>query len=534
MSGLIPLLMGVSGQIATGPSPGQTVTVTAAFSDGTNSTLTLQPGERKAFVAGNVLHGSAIYHSDALSVCIENCYMGTTGPLSGTFTVVAGGTTLFNGTLKIGAYKREPFWVTQPVAKTSPDWSAWPPRINGQQSSVYDAVIASNTGPGGIGIADPVFETTGERDDLGGPLWDVAYMTNPNPNNAVSVRLMADVGARWGVHAIDINTNDMVDLTNNPFISMATNVLGQQGNPIVAWTDDGSGTTLSQAQAHATYYNAAAAELYDTVFDHEEVGFWASYYGSLWQTPHYRSASGGTTFFGCQVRGKARCFEYLLLATKYAPAKWQGLFGRWITDCIADGTTRGQAQTGLAIDQLTEQSGADADMYSVWNQQILVAALGRCIDYGFTSAQWLLDYYAQPVFDSVLGDGQTPTICHEMASHYKYPWINTDGTYVQNYRGALELQASTDTGFNTALNAAENSSARMQALEPNDSNYIAGDFDNYPWSPTGYPCYVRVALVALVNHATDQTSANAAWQKFLLYYRADHSTDAKYDIVPNT
>jgi hypothetical protein len=514
------------------PTPAQSATVTAAFADGKTATLSLQPGERLAFIAGDVTRGSAVFHADGRSVCIENCYMGTTGPLAGTFTVMAWDTAVFQGALKIGAYKREVFWLAQPEPKATPDWSAWPRRAGGEQASMYDAFAASNTGPGGIGIACKTFETTGERPDLGGPLWDVAQMTNPTAKNAQVVRGMGDVAARWGVHVIDIATNEMVDLSTNPYISMAGPSLGKNGNPIIAWTDDSSGLSLSQAQAHATYYGAAAAELYDTDFDREEVGFWAAYYGSLWQNPAYRSAHGGTTFKSCQVRGKARCMEYLLLATKYASAKWQPLFTQWIRDAIADGTVNAKAQTGLAIDQITGQSGAEANLYSVWNQQILVAALGRALDFGFTEAQWLLDYYAAPVLDSVLGDGQLPAIGHEFASGYKYPWIKPDGSHVANYREVCELHATTDAGFAAALTADEDSDARIKALEPTDSKYVPGDFDGYPWSPTGFPCFVRVALVALVNHATDQVRAQAALKKFTSHYRADHSHDAKYNWLP--
>lgn len=534
---ITPYIAPVTAPVDTTPSDPvpvatQTVSVTGTLADGTKVSLSLQPGERKAFVPGDVTRGSAIYHADGKSVCIENCYMGTTGPLSGTFAVTAGSTQLFSGSLTIGAYKREPFWVSAPQPKASPDWSAWPRRAGGESASMYDAYAKSDAGPGAVGIACKTFGTTGERPDLGGPLWDVSYMTNPTPENAQVVRGMGDVAARWAVHAVDIATNEMVDLSSNPYITMAGPSLGQKGNPIVAWTDDGSGLSLSQAQAHATYYSVAAAELYDTDFDREEVAFWAAYYGSLWQNPAYRSASGGTTFRSCQVRGKARCLEYLLFATKYATAKWQPLFSQWIRAAIADGTAHAKTQTGLAIDQATGQSGNEANLYSVWNQQILVAALGRALDFGFTDAQWLLDYYAPPVFDSVLGDGQSPVICHEWASGYKYPWIKPDGSHVANYREVCDLRATTDAGFAAALAAPEDSAARMAALDPSNSQYHAGDFDGYPWSPTGFPCFVRIALVALVNHATDQTRAQAAWSKLLKYYRADHSADAKYNWAP--
>lgn len=517
------------------PTPQPTfanVAVTGILADGTNISLQLQAGERKPLVTGKLI-GSAIYHSDGRSVCIENGYMGTTSPLSGTFVITANSKQLFNGSLTIGPAKRtRPFWVNSPTAKALPDWSAWPKRVGGETSSLYAAYIAADNSPMGCGIANHKFETTGERPDLGGPLWDVAMMTNPNAENATVVRGMSDAAAVWAVHWIDPTTNEMVNMAGNPYIADYANVWGKNGNPIVPYTQDDSGLSLSQCQAHATYFSAAAAELYGTDYDREEVAFWANYYGSLWQNPEYRSANGGTTFKSCQVRGKARNIEYLLLATKYAPTKWQPLFAQWIKDSIADGTARAKAQTGLAIDQITGQSGSEANLYSVWNQQILIAALGRALDYGYTDAQWLLDYYATPLLDAILGDGQTPVICHEWTSGYKYQWIKSDGTFVATYRDVCELRASSNTAFATALTATEDSVARIKALEPTNSQYQAGDFDGYPWSPTGYPCYVRVAVVALANHATDQVRAQAAMSKLLKYYRADHSTDAKYDIVP--
>lgn len=514
------------------PAPAQTVTVTGTLADGTAVSVQLQPGQRKPLVPGKIV-GSAIYHADGLSVCIENGYMGTTGPLSGTFTVSAGTTQLFSGALTIGAYKRtRPFWLSRPQPKAAPDWSAWPTFAvgAGSKAGMYAQYSTADNSPMGRGLAYPQFEATGERPDLGGPLWDVAYITNPNADNAAVVRGMSDAASVWAVHVIDPATNDMVDMSGNPYITTQSVMLGKNNNPIVAWIDDGSGLSLSQAQAHATNFSLVAAELYGTDYDREEVGFWCNYYQSLWQNPAYRQANGCVTFAHCQVRGKGRGLDYLLMACKYAPAKWQPMFQGWVESLAADGASRWPKQSGIQIDQLTAQ--ADPTLYSVWDQQVLTGALGRAIDHGYTAFQPLLDYFAKPVFDAVLGDGAVPAVCHEMASGYKYNWVDASGSVVADWRAVCNATATKNTPFSSALSLPEDSLARINALESNASGYQAGDFSGYPWSPTGFSAFLRLALVALANHATDQTSAQAAWTKFMKYYRADHSTDPKYDVVP--
>jgi hypothetical protein len=510
------------------PASTQTATVVATFADGTTATLNLAPGERKAFVAGDVQHGSAVLHADGLSVCIEHGYVGVQHVLSGHFTVAATGTQLFDGDLAIHPYKRtRPFWITQPEPLAAPDVSMFPRLAGGAQASMASAYDKADNSPLGIGCTSKAFETTGERSGLGPvPEWDADCLTNPSADNLRVVRGMSDSAAVWQIHVIDPVTNQVMGLLGNPFVSMLDVCYGVKGNPVVAFDVDPS-LSLQQAQAHATVYSAVACAYYNTAYDREELAFWTNYIECLWQNPGYRLASGVTSCQHGQVRGKGRGLYYLLYASKLCEEPCRSTFAQWARDLGSEMAAYYPAQTGVAVDQ-TGDSGT-ANPLGVYMQQILVGAVGFAVASGFTEYQAVLDYFAPTLFASML-DYQ-----HELATYYHLhvrDWSNA-GAPVADWGATLKFSAAstfTDCpGLAGALTAPEYSQALQTALGRGDQ---PGDFTGYPTSPTGFPAIAQAAFAMLADYATDQVRAQAAWTKFQKYQRIDYSANPKYNIVP--
>lgn len=505
---------------APAPAPSGTVTVTGTLADGTAVNLSLSPGQRLPLVAGKIV-GSAIYHADGLSVCIENAYAGTLGDLSGTFTITAGSARLFSGPLTIWAYSRtRPFWVTPPTLLASPDLSLFPQYGAGSSTaSMAAAYAAADNSPTGYGVADPRMSDTGEEANLGPlPAWDACYLTNPSTANAAVVRGMSDSASVWGFHAIDPTTNAMLDVTKVPKASFGWY---SAGDPIVAYTT-ADPKTLSEAQAHAPVFSALACAVYGTDYDKEELSFWANYVQSLWQNPGYRLPAGCVSQMHTQTRGNGRGLVVLLYAAKLSDKA--AYFDAWVQATAADLWGGLDAQTGLQI----QQAGAVVypnHGFAPWQNHILAYGVALGVKLGYTQFQPSLDYLAIPIMDAVNGS------YHEMATSYNVCLADAAGTIAPDWTTALNYTALVNPKVAAAMAQPEDSLARIQALEGSTAGYIAGDFAGYPTSATGYAACAQPALALIAKFATDQTNAQAAWAKFKKYARADYSVNPKYNVI---
>ena len=532
----IELSVGVAAPVEAPPAPADppppeaaptgTVSVDAVFSDGTAASITLSPGERKSF--SDVQHGSAVYHADGRSVCIEHCYAGLTGDLSGTFTVRTPDATLFTGALTIFAYSRtRPFWVSPPAARAAPDFSLFPNYAKGNGTeSMAAAYAAADNSPMGCGLAMHDMETAGERADLGAiPRWDACYIVNPTPANAAVVRGMADAAAVWPTHVLDFATQAVIDPRAQTKVSLLSPVRGLNGNPVLPFT---SATPLRSAGcAHAVVFGAVAAELFGTEYDREELAFWGTFYASLWQNPGYRLPSGVVMVGHGECRGKGRVLNALVQSAHYCDASYP--FTGWLQDLAADFKATYGGLSNLHVDQLQVIYPASANPtwgFSPWQTAILVEGCGNAIQHGHTEFQWALDWFGDTLLQA-LADG----VQHELATYYQVAFYKTDRTPVATWADALQATGAYVPSLAAALACAENSQALQTALARGDA---PGDFTGYPTLPNGYAAMQQPAWALLADYATDQTRAQAAWAKFQKYQRIDYSANPKYNIVPRT
>jgi len=506
------------------PSP-DSVTVVWTPVGGTPITINPKLGECVPFVAGDPTKGGAKYYADGLCVTLENMYAGTTGDLSGHFTITAAGVTVFDGdlTLYVGAGSR-PFWLRTPTLVTDPDLSLFPELVDAPTASMWNSYHAADNSPTGYGCDISAMGTAGEHAHLGQPYpqWDACHRTNPSDQNTEVVLGMANASRVWSSHWRDITTGQMIDVTQYPKISTLSAFRGIQGNPIAPYTTSNP-TQLGQAQAHATNFCAYAAVVFGTEYHKEELAMWSNYYSALWQNYAYRLPAGCVSVQHGIVRGKGRGLTALVYAAKYSsnPA----YFDKWVLAIAADYNAFYPAQQGFAIDQTAKGQGYPHQEYAPWQQQILITGIGLAMLAGYSEFQPTLDYFATVAFDAILSDGAQPVLQHEFATVYNSGLIRADGSGpVSDWRESINLAGTYDAAVAAALLCPEDSAALQSAKGGGQP----GNFIGSPTSPVGYPAIARPSYALLFRFATDQVRAQAAGQKFEQYDVADYSTNPKY------
>lgn len=514
---------------------GQSVNVTGTV-NGDSVNVTLVPGQRLP-MGSDKDGGSVVYHSDGMSVCVENAYMGTAGDLDCNLTITAGSSTIFSGALYIFARSRtRPFWLKQPALLASPDLTGMPniDTTIGTTASMYSQYIAKDASPMSNGLIFPSLGATGFRPDLGPiPTWDACYLTNPSVQNAQVVRGMSDACAPVPFHAIDWATNKMVDMSQNPWISAMGTLLGTNApsafvgrgpsvNPFGQFTSL-CAFDMDQAQAHAPQFNALASALYGTAYDKEELSLWTNYVNSLWQNPNYRLAHGSCTAVNSQDRGMARGLYLHLYASKYSADT--AYFNTQILDTIQD-YQQFLSQTGMHVVHFMPHPHNGIPPV---NEHYLIYAIGRALEYGYTGFQSVFDWFCVTLFEQMIGTG----VQHEFMCLYAASLIDANGNVAPDWKTCLQYTAVYDSNLAAALQCAESSIELQTAYLGANSGTQAGDFVR-GIGADGAAAQSQPAYAIAVDKATDQTSAQAAWTKFKQYRRNDYSQNPKFNIIPRT
>lgn len=503
------------------PTSSEFVTLTGTLSDGTVLNVTAYTGQRVAVDVADPSKGSVIYYGDGRCACIENVYTTTTGDISGNFTLASGGTVLFDGPLTIWARTRWPFWNNTPEVVADPDLSMFPTYGPGGESVDLSVNYAkANNAPMSCSQWSAGTANTGERADLG-PLdqFSATYIKNPSAANAAVIFGLANASSAFPFHGVDFATGKMVDLSTNPKTAYTNG--GQYGNTVPAITTT-CPQSLSEAAAHApTFFALACAIFGGTDYHREGLALWSNYVGGMWQTWSYRLPSGMQSCTHGQTRGKGRGLTTVLYASKLSDR--QEYFTTWADSCGTEMSTVYLAMAGVQMDQLDAAYFGGAGV-STYQNHILIAALGQALDMGRTAFQPAFDHFATYLMDSIL------VTQHEFATLYELYFKDASGAVAADWAQVLQFTAAHSPTLAAALICAEGSQALQTAMGWTGTN--PGDFQGYPTSSTGYAAMMQPALAALVNHATDQVRAKAAWAKFHEYQRIDYSGNPKYDVVP--
>jgi hypothetical protein len=533
------------------PVMGLVATVTGTLDDGTQINVSVPQGSRIPLVPGT-LRGSVMFHADGLSICLENAYAGLASDLTGVFTIVVGGTQIFSGSLTIYAYSRtRPWWITQPTVKPDADLSIFQGYGAGSEeaskwgaysalsSTEHDPHCRDNT-PMGIGIARYTWGAPGETGSFGPlPIWDAVYLTNPSDENLIVVRGMADSVGVWPAVVLDASTNKMIRVQDYSKLTMDGGQRGVPGNPITAFTSacqkqghPESPLIFDQETNHNCTYGALACALFGTDFDKEALALWANYIASICISWPYRS-DAGCILTSRASRGVGRSLRSVLYAALLSDDP--DYFLPWLDSYATQMTNRLGGQTGLHICQagaLTEGYNlGGAQAFAPWQEHAVIQAVGACLLNGFTQFQVPFDYLCEWVFETML---DSP---HEYASLYEAPIKDLDGNIVADWATALQVYGSVNGNVSDSLQYPENDYNLIYNLTvwqgPIASNYVAGDFTQYPWDTTYEAWKLQMAVATVAQFATDQTKAQACWQKCLDHTRFSAAADdPRYNVWP--
>lgn len=498
--------------------------------NGAAISATAKPGQRVPLVAGDFAYGAATYYPDGC-VVIENSYAGegnsVPADLPCNLTITVGEKIIGTGDIVLWYLSwTRPFWIVTPKAETL-DKQFLPNYGAGSENASFATQYAkADNSILGIGMAAKAIGNVGERPDLGIiPGWDAAYVTNPSADNEAVVRGMADASAPWPFHAIDTATNRMMIASDYPKTSLLAPFLGIDGNPFQKFTT-ACPYLLGQSTGHAVGFNVLACALYGTAYDRASLSQWVNYVGRTWGNYAYALSADGPISMqhveGC--RGIGRTLKSIVQGAKLGEAEHQPMFAKWADQVAGELTTWLAVQTGLQITRAGP--GYPGGGYAPWGMHIATEAVGYAIQCGFTQFQTVLDQYAIPIFDSLL------TAQHELATVYASGYEKADGSFVTTWAESLQRQGEVEPKTAAALACAENSIDMQAAYNGTTTGTLGGDFMGYPVAPDGRPAILQCALAQLVDHATDQTRAQAAWAKFVQFRRCNFATNPKYNIVP--
>lgn len=512
-------------------SGSDTVTLMGTL-NGSPINVTASRGQRVP-LTGSPTGGSLMYFADGLCACIENMYAGLTGDISGTFTLSAGDTVLWDGPLTIYAATRtRPFWLKAPTIHPHPDLSLFPKYGGGfGTATMYSSYTAADNSPMGRGVANSAMGSEGEQPPLGQlPRWDAAYLTNPTDQNYLVARGMADSACVWGFHFLDFATNKMLSVVDYPTATKLNVYYGVNGNPITAYTSSNPNKVDSSA-SHAPVYCALMCALSNTDFDREELALWANYCGALWQSPSYRLPSGMAACNHGQTRGKGRGLIVVLYASAFSDS--QDYFKAWVNSVPPDMNATWLTKPGIQMDQggiIYASPPYAHDGFAPWQNHILHYALGLGLQFGYTEFQSIFDAFSIPIMDSLLAAQ------HEFATIYSLSARDASGNILPTWLACLQETAQAPEDYHhmaEAIVCASGTQELQNALSP-----PSGSVGNQPgdfvggYSSIQYASMMRPAIAMIASYATDQTRAQAAWNMLTTWDRADYSINNKYSIIP--
>jgi len=498
------------------------VQLSGTLADGSTVDVSCDAGERVRLIPGSIAGGSLVVHDDGASTCIENCYAGLTGDLTGNFTLQGNGTQLFSGPLTIWAYAHtRPWWLTQPTVQANADLSMFPKYGPGSENaSWYAEYQRGDNGPMGIGNTLVGIGSGGERPALGPlPQWLACYLANPTPENLEVVLGMETSSGPWAAHCIDPKTEKMLLASDYQFATMLDTFYGQKDNPVVKFTS-ATPLNIAQARTHATVYCALGAALFGNSYFRDELSQWTNYIQCLSDNPTYR-ITPGSCLAGGAPRGKARGLTLQAYASRYSahPA----MFDQWMQDTATEWNALYLAQTGLQVDRNT--GGYPNHGFAPWQMHALIYAIGHAMHMGYSQFQPTFDYFTKWLLDCVLTD-------HEFSTAYNLALADANGNVAADSAQSLQFTAVNSVNITNALKYPEDSAERIAAFFPGNAAYKAGDFSGNPWVADSFAIQLKSPLAMCVDHATDQARAQSAWAKYQSHFRADVSQNPKYNILP--
>ncbi|MDH5545585.1 MAG: hypothetical protein OEZ43_08335 [Gammaproteobacteria bacterium] len=381
--------------------------------------------------------------------------------------------------------------------------------------------------PMGIGVANAYMPATGANPAIGPlPRWSVRYLLSQD-YRAKTVMLGTDsLAGSWSIHYRDKNTNLSVSLDDYPYMTLK-GTYGDTRNPVTGKHEafPACAGECASLYTHDVAHHPSLGYLpYIVTGDYyllEELQFWSNYL--LFQSnPHFREFGSGL-FKQEQVRGQAWALRTLGHAAYITPDAnpMKEYFTTKLTNNI-NWYNSNYSQNDIANPYGVITNGYalvynDGKGIAPWMDDFFTWSTGNLVDLGFTDASTLLKWKSR----FPIGRMTNPGYCWLFASSYSLNLRASQDTPI--YSTWLEIYT---TQFAPELTSNECNSLAMAEYRQIDRGVMEG----YPYSPTGYPSNLQIALAA-VDNSVD--GAQKAWDIFQnRTAKPDYSRYPNFAIVP--
>lgn len=391
--------------------------------------------------------------------------------------------------------------------------------------------VLQNVEPMGHADQSVGMGATGAQGGIGPlPRWTTVYLLSMDQRAFNWMLANDDAAGHYGNLYRDKNTGRPVSVRDYPYVTIA----GTARDAINRETGKSEGFPGCDGDCSDPYTPDPAHEpsigylpyiVTGDFYYLEQLQFWANW-NEVRQNPGYRDYTMGLLAHN-QVRGQAWDLRTLADAAYITPdddplktyfndmvqANIDWYNQRYTTNPDANSLhILGHNKTAYKIHSVPLVGTAP------WMDDFFTWAIGHLVDLGFHDAMPLLRWKAHFPVDRMV----EPGVCWLLASAYALQVRDTAhapfyATVAEAYRNTFPVLATMPCGGADMLAAADFSKP--------------GEMYGYPWSPTGYPANLQIALAAAVDSGI--SNADEAWQRFKSRsIKPDYGNYPNFAVVP--
>jgi len=358
-------------------------------------------------------------------------------------------------------------------------------------------------GPMANMFLNPYFPTTGTRAEIGPvPRWTALFLITQDERMREVMFANADAAASVPVHYRDEKTGQVLDVVNNPNVS----VLYGSSNPVVP---SGSGATIWHPDtAHQASFAYVPYMVSGDAFYLDEMAYWAGWnIASL--NPGYRQGSKGLVEAN-QVRAQAWAMRSIAEAAYSLPDNhamqpyFRSMLANNLTRYTIYPTHPTQSPMGAML-----SSGSTSET-GPWQNDFMGTVFSLLAENNEPDAKTMLDWISK--FNVGRFTNESNGFCMARAPGYYWKIARTDGTFINSWKELFATNYPNDV--NTACNS-------------------MGIVEGYPDLALGYAAVARGMLGAASNAGVAGAStAYQAWKSKTPLMDAELASDPTWAIVP--
>jgi hypothetical protein len=360
-------------------------------------------------------------------------------------------------------------------------------------------------GPMGNVFLMPAFSTTGGRSEIGPhPRWTALYLLSQDARAREVMLANSDAAASVPVHYRDENTDQPLDVTRHPTVTVAFGT-SKPALPTLV-----NGTTIwSPDTAHQGSFSYIPYLITGDAFHLEETAFWAAWnVASI--NPSYRETSAGLVNSN-QVRAQAWAMRSLAEAAWALPDShpMKGYFQTRLSNNLnwyAQNYVNNATKSPLGI---IHKHGDPARIHP-WQNDYVSIAISLMAENGEPQAQNVLNWFSRFTVGRFLAEPSG--FCTVRAPGSGWVYLDASGQFINNWKDMFATNYPADVGT------------------PCSSLTIT---EGYPTQAMGYAASARAVLGATTNAGVSGAStAYARWKNMTPLMDAKLPLDPTWAIVP--